>query len=37
VWRAAFDSDTVCVTPESRQMTADDNMLGARRIVPLPQ
>lgn len=37
VWRNAFEGDVVCVTPESRDMTANDNSLGARRIVPLPQ
>jgi hypothetical protein len=36
VWREAFEGDTVCVTPEARQLTADDNALGARRVVPLP-
>jgi hypothetical protein len=37
VWREAFQGDDVCVTPDARQQTAQDNSLAVQRIVPMPQ
>jgi len=34
VWREAIPSDHVCVTPQVRQQTADDNAQAASRRVP---
>lgn len=37
VWREAFPNDHVCVTPEVRSQTADDNSQAAARIDPVNQ
>jgi hypothetical protein len=34
VWRAAFEGDTVCVTPQTRAQTAADNAQAAARREP---
>jgi hypothetical protein len=35
VWREAFPNDHVCVTPETRSQTANDNSQAATRIDPV--
>jgi hypothetical protein len=34
VWREAGPGDTVCVTPETRSQTAEDNRLARYRRIP---
>lgn len=34
VWREAFSGDHICVTPQIRQQTADDNSHSASRVDP---
>ena len=34
VWRAAYDGDVVCVTPEQRALVAADNAAAASRVDP---